>query len=1276
MAVSRDAQGRFVASIGVEDKASPAFNKISKNSQNVIKAFKAVGNANVRLNQTFELIGRAQRAMQQVVGATVGEFAKFETAMVGVGKTANLSDADLSALGTQFQRLSETIPTTANELAALGQTAGQLGVTGNANLLKFSKTMAELSTASDLAGEAGATALARILNITDGGVQNIDKFASAIVGLGNRFAATESEIAKVATDVARSTSVFELGAANVAGISTAIKAMGIQAQLGGSVIGKAFRTIDDAIRSGGQELEILQQITGKTAAQLRKSFKEDATGVFQSFVEGLGRVQASGGSVSQTLSLLKLEGDEVNKVLPVMAQRADLVGRALEVANTEFEKNTALAEEARKANQTLSAEWKKLQNVITNAAVDISSVLAPAIKEMVVLLKKVLIGAIEDVKKVWKDLTDTFRDMGGLKSVINDLAGEFEFFGIALAAAISPALAAGLTAITTFVIATVGPAALLAVNFAGIAAAILTVAAAGDILIRNMGKWDKVAVLFGAVFIKAINSIAIAFDKLVLSALQGIQRMILASKDFAQFMGVGVGDSLLKVGGAIDFMIGRVADLEGEGETINGFIAQAAEGLDLGFAGKVFEVGSKFLDKFNKKLGETADLAKKAGKETDKVKPPAEGGGDIAALSNVKFPQLFNPDDIAMIGATLGEASAGIASGASALAATPLAFLAVADMILDAILEIINIIPKLLNKIADVFNNLTDLPGKLAEGLANVMDSIINAITNFLPNIVNMVGEIFVKLGEFLAEGLPDAITGLADSIPEVLIKLIEQLPKIAGNFGKALLKLNPAVLAIRFMLALVKQVPKLVTAIIKAIPAIVNEFVMGFINALKSFANEISNALGLGDIFNIGQIEDGIMAMGDTISRAASNMFEVIDLEAQARGLDVADRIRAAIGGATSSLRDLWAAMMNALRRAWEWVRDTILMPIFNALKTAWLWVYDNIIEPIITVVQKAWQWVIDNIITPLGKAVSAAFQWVVDKVLTPLAGAVTAAFQWVIDKVITPLAGAVSKAFKWVVDNVLTPLSTAGATAFAWVKKNIVDKFVGEDNVFKTAFAGIKSFLDGFGFPEIKTPGWLQSFIDAIAKLTSWGPKFSSGGLVGTGGGNVTVGTGAASASVGKDGVNVGGSGGVTISTSGTSVGGVDLFSQGGMAGGRGNPVTDINAYRKAAASHGVKYLASGGPMSKGTDTLPAMLTPGEFVINRESTRRNMGLLSFINNNKNGSVAPVQGNTTVSVIVNAKTDLSPDQIRREIIPEMKKQLRRASQDGAFVIDKRGIRS
>lgn len=45
------------------------------------------------------------------------------------------------------------------------------------------------------------------------------------------------------------------------------------------------------------------------------------------------------------------------------------------------------------------------------------------------------------------------------------------------------------------------------------------------------------------------------------------------------------------------------------------------------------------------------------------------------------------------------------------------------------------------------------------------------------------------------------------------------------------------------------------------------------------------------------------------------------------------------------------------------------------------------------------------------------------------------------------------------------------------------------------------------------------------------------------------------------------------------------------------------------------GIIYASSGGYLSQGSDTVPAMLSPGEFVVNSKASSKNLGLLKFMN-------------------------------------------------------------
>ena len=357
--------------------------------------------------------------------ASLNTFAGFETRLAGVSKTTGLAGDALQNYGNEIQKLSVVTGQSTNQLLEISQAAGQLGVTGSERLQKFTDTIAKLGTASDLQGENAATTLTRILNVTGEGVYNIDQFASVIVRLGNNFAASESEIARMAQEVSRATAVFGVGSAESAALGTALRSVGVQAELGGSVVGKAFRTIDESIRNGGKELETLQLLTGMTGEQLKKTFEEDSTKVFQKFVEGLGDVKQSGGSVAGVLELFGLKGDEVNKVLPVLAERADLLGDAINHAGEEVRNTTALEKEFEVQSQTLDNNLNRLMNSVTNLASDIGSGLAPAVS----YAAGKMADDISQVSESFLGLGDIFKGVFTIISEgLNFLIGKFDEF--------------------------------------------------------------------------------------------------------------------------------------------------------------------------------------------------------------------------------------------------------------------------------------------------------------------------------------------------------------------------------------------------------------------------------------------------------------------------------------------------------------------------------------------------------------------------------------------------------------------------------------------------------------------------------------------------------------------------------------------------------------------------------------------------------------------------------------------------------------------------------
>jgi hypothetical protein len=80
-------------------------------------------------------------------------------------------------------------------------------------------------------------------------------------------------------------------------------------------------------------------------------------------------------------------------------------------------------------------------------------------------------------------------------------------------------------------------------------------------------------------------------------------------------------------------------------------------------------------------------------------------------------------------------------------------------------------------------------------------------------------------------------------------------------------------------------------------------------------------------------------------------------------------------------------------------------------------------------------------------------------------------------------------------------------------------------------------------------------------------------------------------------------------------------------------------------------MSYLADGG-QPLGSDTIPAMLTPGEFVIKRPAVK-NFGVKNLEKINNGGN--PSSGVYNYNVNVNVATGSDPDKIARTVVTKIR---------------------
>lgn len=345
---------------------------------------KALGQKSLSLvKRGLSGVGEAARkgamALAAIAAASIKAFADYEKGVINVGKTTGMAGSELRNLGRDIREMSKRLPTSTNELLEIAGAAGQLGVKGAGNIKNFTEVMAKLALSSDVAGEEGAKAITRILTLTGEGVPAINQFASALVDLGNNAAASEAEILGVATRVGGAVGAFKASGAGVLGISTALKSMGKQAEEAGSTVGRVFLSIDQSIKNGGKEFKNLQRITGMTGDQLKKTFKEDSTQVFQAFINGMRRIQDSGGNVTRELGKFDLQGVRVQSTIATLINKNHLLNENMERSAKAWNDNTALQKEADEAMTSLSSGLATTKNIVFAFAQEVGENLAPII---------------------------------------------------------------------------------------------------------------------------------------------------------------------------------------------------------------------------------------------------------------------------------------------------------------------------------------------------------------------------------------------------------------------------------------------------------------------------------------------------------------------------------------------------------------------------------------------------------------------------------------------------------------------------------------------------------------------------------------------------------------------------------------------------------------------------------------------------------------------------------------------------------------------------------
>ena len=424
-------------SVAGEQTSIDSFNwdKFTQNAEKAGKKIEKIGKQmSVALTTPLIMLGKQM----------FGDATEYESAYVGMQKTVEGTAEQYEHLNETVLQLSETTPTSYTDLMGIAQTGGNLGVTID-NMETFLKSFSALQAATDqhIAGESGAQLVADFLNITDGGVQNIERFGSSIVDLGNHFNATEDQILGMGKRMAAAGVLAGLSTPEILGMAAAFRSVGINEEAGGSAASKFIKQMQLASEVGGQAQQKLAavgesfesgldfsyaidsmkkselvslaesmgmtteavksmadswvlmdqfaEVSGKTSEQFVKDWSKNPAQAMSDFFTGLSQLGDKGSeSILATLDKMGLTEIRESNLIASMAAHPELFASAIETAVAAYAGNTAMWEEFEKQTGTQAAQNKMLGNKLHNTMANFGDNLTKALQPALEMVNKIL----------------------------------------------------------------------------------------------------------------------------------------------------------------------------------------------------------------------------------------------------------------------------------------------------------------------------------------------------------------------------------------------------------------------------------------------------------------------------------------------------------------------------------------------------------------------------------------------------------------------------------------------------------------------------------------------------------------------------------------------------------------------------------------------------------------------------------------------------------------------------------------------------------------------
>ena len=301
----------------------------------------------------------------------------FESAMADIKKVVQFdSPKGLEALEYALKKMSRTIPLSAEGLAQIAASGGQLGIASH-HLSSFTGIVAKMATAFDMMLSEAGDAMAKLSNVYRIPITEMTNLGDAINTLSDNSAAKAKDIVSSLKRIGGTARQFGLSAEQASALSASFVALGKSPEKAGTAINALLTKLQTATKQGRKFQEGLEAI-GLSSEGLEQAINQNAQAGLLQFLETIEKVENSqragllfdlfGMEYQDDVALLVGSLEEYKKALGLVAQESSYAGSM----EREFINRT----------KTTSNHLQLLKNNVTELGITIGTLLLPPINKL------------------------------------------------------------------------------------------------------------------------------------------------------------------------------------------------------------------------------------------------------------------------------------------------------------------------------------------------------------------------------------------------------------------------------------------------------------------------------------------------------------------------------------------------------------------------------------------------------------------------------------------------------------------------------------------------------------------------------------------------------------------------------------------------------------------------------------------------------------------------------------------------------------------------------